>query len=78
MYFFFQKEVSTWANYQERVFKILKYLTGQAFLPRVFFPEDLSARAAMTLPRQDKDWLMAAPSFKRSPVAPVLSALSLK
>ena len=32
----------------------------------------------MQLPRADKDWLMAAPSFKRSPVAPVLSARSLK
>lgn len=78
MYFFFKKKFLPGLIIKRGVFKILKYLTGEAFLPRVFFPEDLSARAAMTLPRQDKDWLMAAPSFKRSPVAPVLSALSLK
>ena len=32
----------------------------------------------MTFPSDDKDWLIADPSFKRSPVAPVESALSLK
>ena len=32
---------------------------------------------AITFPRLDSDWLMAAPSFRRSPVAPVESALSL-
>ena len=31
----------------------------------------------MTLPRADKEVLMAAPSFKRAPVAPVESARSL-
>lgn len=30
----------------------------------------------MTFPRADRDLLMLAPSFSRSPVAPVLSALS--
>ena len=30
----------------------------------------------ITFPKADKDLLMFAPSFKRSPVAPVLSALS--
>lgn len=30
----------------------------------------------MTFPRADRDLLMLAPSFRRSPVAPVLSALS--
>lgn len=45
--------------------------------PLTFLPFDLSARADMTLPRDDKDWLIAAPSFNRSPVAPVDSALSL-
>ena len=46
-------------------------------LPLVFFPPALSARAAIQFPRLDNDWLMAAPSFNLSPVAPVLSALSL-
>ena len=32
----------------------------------------------MTLPREDKDWLMAEPSLRRSPVAPVESARSLR
>ena len=31
----------------------------------------------MTLPNEDRDLLMLAPSFSLSPVAPVLSALSL-
>ena len=43
-----------------------------------FFPDDLSARAAIQLPRLLRDWLIAAPSFSLSPVAPVLEALSLK
>ena len=43
-----------------------------------FFPSDLSARALITLPRQDKLMLIPAPSFKRSPVAPVESTRSLK
>ena len=47
-------------------------------LPLVCFPLELSARAEITLPSVERDWLMAAPSFKRSPVAPVLSARSLK
>lgn len=33
---------------------------------------------AIQLPRLESDWLIAAPSFKRSPVAPVESARSLK
>jgi len=32
---------------------------------------------AMQLPRLDSDWLIAAPSFNRLPVAPVESARSL-
>ena len=35
-----------------------------------------SASAEMTFPRADKDLLILAPSFKRSPVAPVESARS--
>ena len=31
----------------------------------------------MTFPRAESDWLIAAPSFNLSPVAPVESALSL-
>lgn len=76
--YFFRKEFLPGLFIKRGVLIILKYLSREAFLPRVFFPEDLSAKAAMTLPRQDRDWLMAAPSFRRSPVAPVLSALSLK
>ena len=45
--------------------------------PLTFLPLDRSANAEMTLPSEDRDWLMAAPSFKRSPVAPVDSARSL-
>ena len=33
-------------------------------------------RTLMTLPSADKDWLMDEPSFRRSPVAPVLLARS--
>lgn len=40
-------------------------------------PIDKSARALMTFPRVLSDWLMADPSLRRSPVAPVDSALSL-
>ena len=36
-----------------------------------------SAKAEMTLPNADSDLLMFAPSLSLSPVAPVLSALSL-
>lgn len=32
---------------------------------------------AMTFPKLDSDWLIAAPSFNLSPVAPVDSARSL-
>jgi len=32
--------------------------------------DDLFARAAMTLPRADSDWLMACASFIASPVTP--------
>ena len=32
---------------------------------------------AITFPNDDNDWLIAAPSFNRSPVAPVDSARSL-
>ena len=42
------------------------------FAPSAFF-----ASAAMTLPRLDRLWLILAPSFSLSPVAPVASALSL-
>ena len=47
---------------------------------RIFFllaGSELNASAEMQLPRQESDWLMAAPSFRRSPVAPVESARSL-
>jgi len=36
----------------------------------------VSPHTDMTFPRADRDLLMLAPSFSRSPVAPVLSALS--
>ena len=36
----------------------------------------MSPHTDMTFPRADRDLLMLAPSFSRSPVAPVLSALS--
>jgi hypothetical protein len=39
--------------------------------------DDLSAKAAITLPRVVKERLMLAPSFNLVPVAPVLSARSL-
>lgn len=45
---------------------------------RTFFPVELSANAAMQFPRLLRDWLIAAPSFSLSPVAPVLAALSLR
>ena len=45
---------------------------------RTFFPSDCSARALITFPRLDKLMLIPAPSFKRSPVAPVESTLSLE
>lgn len=52
--------------------------TESRYGTRTFFlPIDKSARAEMTLPKADKDLLMFAPSFSLSPVAPVLSALSL-
>ena len=35
-----------------------------------------SASAVITLPKADSDWLIAAPSLRRSPVAPVDSARS--
>ena len=38
---------------------------------------DKSARAEITLPSAERDLLMLAPSLSLSPVAPVLSALSL-
>jgi len=38
---------------------------------------DKSAKAEITLPRADRDLLILAPSLSLSPVAPVLSALSL-
>lgn len=41
-----------------------------------FFPMDRSAKAEMTFPRAESDLLIFAPSFSRSPVAPVLSARS--
>jgi hypothetical protein len=41
-------------------------------------PPELSARAEITLPSDVNDKLIAAPSFNRSPVAPVALALSLK
>ena len=40
-------------------------------------PEDLSARASITVPRTTNDLLIAQPSFRRSPVAPVYPAFSL-
>ena len=43
-----------------------------------FLPSVCSARACITLPRDERLWLMAAPSFRRSPVAPVESTRSLK
>lgn len=45
--------------------------------PGLSLPAALSARADMTFPRALKLWLIAHPSFKRSPVAPVEPALSL-
>lgn len=38
---------------------------------------DRSAKAEITLPSAERDLLMLAPSLSLSPVAPVLSALSL-
>ena len=68
-------------------------ITVLLFPPRAFFsslvsteslngtltllPLELSAKAAIQLPRLLSDKLMAAPSLSRSPVAPVFSALSL-
>ena len=42
-----------------------------------FLPSLCSAKAWITLPKEDKLRLMAAPSFSRSPVAPVDSTRSL-
>ena len=52
--------------------------TESLYGTRTFFPSDCSAKALITLPRQDKLILIPAPSFKRSPVAPVESTLSLE
>ena len=43
----------------------------------MFLPPEFSASAAITLPRDVSDKLIAAPSLSLSPVAPVDSALSL-
>eukprot|EP00965_Chrysotila_dentata_P056476 1873881-Pleurochrysis_carterae.AAC.1 len=44
---------------------------------KTFFPfRDASARAIITLPSAERDWLMLIPSFKRAPSAPVLEARS--
>ena len=43
----------------------------------MFLPLELSARAAITLPSDVNDKLIAAPSLRRSPVAPVAFARSL-
>ena len=41
-----------------------------------FVPEEISAKAEITLPKVDKDRLIFVLSFRRSPVAPVLDARS--
>jgi len=49
-----------------------RYGTRTGGLPGV----ELAASAEMTLPSEESDRLMALPSFKRAPVAPVESARS--
>lgn len=78
MYQWCFKQVYSNCNLDMKQLLFLKKPQKALYQPLTFLPCDLSARAAMQLPREDKDWLMAAPSFRRSPVAPVLSARSLK
>lgn len=43
-----------------------------------FLPVEFAASAEMQFPRVLKDWLIFLDSSRRSPVAPVLAALSLE
>ncbi len=54
---FWRSIVSTESRYGTRIF--------------FFFGSLFAASAEITLPSEERDWLIALPSFSRSPVAPV-------
>ena len=83
-----QKEFSNLTRYLQLSYSMINYLLkinnedsspkGDLYLQNhCCVQNNTNHPPAITFPRLDSDWLMAAPSFRRSPVAPVESALSL-